>query len=251
MADALAITPHASASETTTGQGPAVDMGVLRTAARLELIVGTVSGTDRTLDVNVQTSPDGLTAWRDAGAFVRHEGQGSHKRTFGDLDRWIRVRFVIGGTLPNFTFSVAGFAEVTYADPADLSKTSINADALKGIAPEVLAECCLRATSDAETALNSAYTLPLTAWDSALRGVVADRAMFYAISHRGIDPTSAGNALIMENGGKVFDGNRSAAERWFDGVATGGKKPPGIVDSTPDVFEAASAVVSSAVPRGW
>jgi hypothetical protein len=83
---------------------------------------------------------------------------------------------------------------------------------------------------------------------------VTARAVFYAMNHRGRKPRSgAGNQddLIDTLGG--FDlgaGMKSAAQRFFDAIASGKLKPVGIIDQTPDDFEGSGFVVSGEA-RNW
>lgn len=257
MADKLAITVQSSTTQTTAGSSAGIDLsstiGATRNFARLVLDVTAISGTGATLTVTVESSPDGLTGWRSAGAFTAVTAVSRLVASFAVLEQFVRVSWAFTGTTPSATFSVSGDADVIYATPDDLSRYAINANAIASVSSAVLSDCCLRATDDAETALNSAYTLPLTKWGQDLRGHVASRAAFYAMVQRGFKPSvqNQDNMIIMSGGFRTPAGVKSAAQEFFDSVASGGLKPIGIIDQTTSTFEAAEAVVESAAPRGW
>lgn len=252
MADKLAITPQASAAQTSNGNGGVIDIGALRSCVRLLLDVTAVSGTfaaGQGLTVSVETSPSGTTGWRQIGTFTLLATTGYERKTFAQCERYVRVKWTITGTLPSFTFSVAGDAHVLYATPADMSRTGINEAALEGIDDGVRADCCLRATDEFETALNSSYSMPITAWGEDLRGHVAARAVFHTMNHRGRDPDSGADRLIDLMGGYITtDGVKSGAQMFYEGIARGMLKPVGIVDQTPDEYEGGGFVISDA-PR--
>jgi hypothetical protein len=257
VANPLAITPHASGAETASGIGASVDIGALRTAVRLLLDVTAISGTFATnqgLVVTLETSVSGAGGWQQIGAFGLKAGQGFvgfEELTFARCRRFVRARWAITGTGPSFTFSVSGAAHVLYAAPEDLGRYAIKDSALSSLSDAAKADALLRATADADAALNAAFTVPITAWGEDLRGRVADRAAFYALATRGFNPNSEADQIIVANGGLIMsDGTRTAVERWFQDVATGVYKPPEIVDSTPDVYEAGAFVVTNA-KRGW
>lgn len=252
MANAAAIELHASAAQGLgSGTGSAVDLGETRSCVRLALVVTAVSGTTPTLDVTVETAPSETGPWRDGVALAQMTAAGKSERTIAGLDRWVRASWAVGGTdTPSFTFSLDGEAHTLYAQPADLSRTAINATAISGIAADVLADCCLRATADAETAIGSSNELPLVSWGEDLRGHVAARAVFYGMSSRGFKPGTGLDSLILMNGGCYYEGRPSAAEKYFSDVASGRLKPFAIVDQTQDDFEGAGTVVSGS-PRRW
>jgi hypothetical protein len=255
VANSAAITLHASAAETTTAAGAAVELKDGRSCVKLDLIVTAVSGTDPTMTIALETGPSATGPWRPAGSFAVQSATGKTSKTFAGLDAYVREQRTIGGTLiPTFTYSLAGLAHQLYAEPSDLANTAILATAIAGIDDAVKAECCLRATADAETALNSAYELPITSWGEDLRGHTAARAVFYAMNSRGRKPrTQTGNAddLIDTLGGfTLAAGVKSAAQSYFDAIAKGTLKPVGIVDQTPDDFEGSGFVVSGEA-RNW
>ena len=82
-----------------------------RGTARITLAVTAAAGTNPTLDVQLQTSPDGST-WTNLGsAFTQATGVTSQRKIFTGLDRFIQAVATIGGTGgPSFTFSLDGEA---------------------------------------------------------------------------------------------------------------------------------------------
>jgi hypothetical protein len=94
-----------------TTNGAAVELGD-RGSARLDLKVTASSGdTSQTLDVKIQTSPDGAT-WSDVASFTQvTTATGSQHKVFTGLDRFVRAVATVGGTgTPSFTFTVDGEA---------------------------------------------------------------------------------------------------------------------------------------------
>jgi hypothetical protein len=249
VADKLAVEFKASGAVSVNGDSGSKDIGSLRTCLKLLLDVTAI--TAATLKVEIETSPTGTGNWTLVGSFFQNttSAVGYWRLTVAGCRQFVRARWTVTGT--SVTFAVTGEAHVIYAEPADLSKTSINAQALTGITEAVKAECCLRATTDAETSFNSAHLLPLTSWDDDVRGRVADRAVYYCMSSRGFNPASEADQLILLNGGLITtDGQPTAVERWMQSIARGALKPVGLKDQTPEVTESAGFVISD-VARSW
>lgn len=77
---------------------------------RLDLHVSVATGTLPTLDVTVQTSPDG-TNWSTLGtAFTQATAATDQHKVFAGADRYLRAVSTIGGTTPSFTYSLSGSA---------------------------------------------------------------------------------------------------------------------------------------------
>lgn len=93
-----------SASRTTSTSGPELAMRDSETV-RVTLNV-TAVGTPGTLDVDVETSPDG-SSWTTADSFAQATGTGSERLVVSGLDRFVRANWTVGGG-GDFTFSVAG-----------------------------------------------------------------------------------------------------------------------------------------------
>lgn len=93
-----------------TGTGDTYEMGEL-CCLRLKLDVTAESGTaSPTLDVIVETSPDGVNEWQTVGTFAQKTGVSSERNVFPGCDRFVRAKWTIAGTNPSFTFSVTGEA---------------------------------------------------------------------------------------------------------------------------------------------
>lgn len=93
--------------------GPVVYIGESRMMSARLIIAGTVSGTLPTLDVSLQSSADGVTAWATLAAFPQQTL--SHAQAIGTQTApakvvcvtpvgrpYIRVFFDVGGTTPSF-----------------------------------------------------------------------------------------------------------------------------------------------------
>lgn len=103
------ITLAASEARATSDSGAAIDLGD-RGTLRLSLAVTARSGTKPSLHALVETSADGST-WRQLGSFTAvNDATGSERRSFPGADRYVRLRWVISGTDPSFTFSASGDA---------------------------------------------------------------------------------------------------------------------------------------------
>jgi uncharacterized protein DUF1320 len=243
MANPLAVTPHASGPETSSGQGAAVDLQPLRSAVRLTLQITAVSGTSQILSVTIQTSADGSTGWRTVGSFPSGSNIEAQKVTLADLDRWIRVAWTVAGSgSPSFTFSVSGEAHVVYAGPADIQRFALPEVALTSVEPGFLAEQCIAATGEADARLPPRYTLPLAAWGDDLRARVAQIAAYLVLKHRGFNPELGNDQLIVIE--------KKEAEAWLSKAGAGTITPSGIVDATPAKRGGAPRVFNRP-SRGW
>lgn len=98
-----------SAVRTASVTGDTLEMGDL-TTLRLKLDVTAASGTTPTLDVTVETSPDGVNDWQAVGTFAQKSAVSYERNVFPGCDRFVRAKVVIGGTNPSFTFGLTGEA---------------------------------------------------------------------------------------------------------------------------------------------
>jgi phage gp36-like protein len=240
MAHATAITLAASAARTATGSGSAVDLASA-TTADLRLLVSAVAGTSPTLDVSVQTSDDGAT-WQTLGSATRMVATGSQPLRLSGALRYVRAAWTIGGTSPSFTFSLSGSALVVYAAPADLDRLGVAALANEDFTNEDKDRALASATTEADGYLNARYTLPLTAWGDDLRQHVVNIAAYRLLVRRGWSPVAPEDQTLRTG--------HADAMAWLQKVKDERISPPGIVDSTPDVYDAGGFVVSKA-KRGW
>lgn len=92
-----------SAVRTNDGQSEPIEVSEYLEAHVL-LDVTEASGTDPTLDLVIETSPD-KSNWFTHTTFSQKTAAGKDLRTLSNLGRFIRARWTIGGTAPSFTFS--------------------------------------------------------------------------------------------------------------------------------------------------
>lgn len=242
MANPLAISLHTSGAETVSGFGAAVDIGAIRSCARLLLDVTAIVGTLPSIVVSVETSVNGTTGWRSVGQFDTVAALASQRRTFAQCERYVRASWTISGTGgPAFTFAVTGEAHVLYATPDDLVRSALPAEALVNVAPYAQADALLSVTDEADGYIGGAYTLPLTAWGEDLRMHVAAMGAFAVLKRRGFDPSGKDELIVK---------GRDDAIAWLRRILNGQLAPPGLVDSTPDEYEGGAYVVTRA-RRGW
>lgn len=240
MSQALAVELAASAARTASGNGSDVDIGALRRALKLTARVTTYTPVD--LDptpsvlLTVQTRATSSLPWRTSDT-LSVTATGAYELACGELDQLVRVTWTLTN-MTTVTFEVLGEAHVVYCDPSDVT---VPAGALDDVSASDKALAAIRISDVADGYLNSAFELPLTAWDEGLRLRSAELLTAKLFRDRGCDPSGSDKV--------VFDAE-AAALKWFDRLADGRIKPPGIVDQTPDSFEGGSYVVSQE-SRGW
>ena len=92
-----------------TASSSSIELGD-RNSLRLDLVISAASGTNPTLDVAVQSSPDNST-WTTVASFTQQTGAATVHKVFGPIDRFVRVNETIGGTgSPSFTRTISGEA---------------------------------------------------------------------------------------------------------------------------------------------
>lgn len=227
MAEALSVTLHAMGEEPAGSQSAAVDIGTRRSAARLVLEV--LEGSGATLNVALQTSNSSSGPWKTIGTFPTVEGPARIELGFAGLLQYVRISWT---QVAIVTFAVAGSAHTLYATPAQIKCAP---GVLEGVTASAKAIACIEASGEAEGYLNRAYTAPLTAWPPEVTHKTGKIAAWNIVVDRGIRPDGADEIIGSE---------RDMAIKWFDKVGAGHLRPPGIVDSTPDTYEAGGYVVS-------
>ena len=240
MSNILAVDLLTLGAQTATGQGAAVDITALRTALDLTVRVDTVTGTAPTLAVVIETSGTGTGAWREVGRLSETiVDAGSYPLLVGECMQYVRVSYVIAGTAPSFTFSVAGNAHVLYCTRDDLSKFAMSSHVLDHIDESLKLENIIAATGEVSDFLSVAYTLPLASWGASLTkhsAIVAVHNMASGPGRQGLDETLR---LAYED-----------TMRWLQSIGTGRLRPTTIIDATPTVEED-GAYVTSQTSRGW
>jgi len=238
MPNALAVELVASAARTTSGTGSAVDVGSVRQVGELALYITAASGSDASLELEVQTSEDGTTGWRTVSTDESATlviGAGTTKREFvaAELARFVRLVWTISGTTPSYTFSVSGTANSVYARPENMGLPD---ELLKGVSETKVWKELLAASSEADAFLAERYHLPLAAWDSVLSRNVGFIAAFRLMTSAiGFNPSGAD---------AYFEKNFDTAMKWLKMVSCFHVTPSGIVDSSPTTTTKRWAVVS-------
>lgn len=99
------LTLFKSAEKTSSSETGAIDVSNADEMS-IYLDVTVASGTDETLDVTIQDSPDGVK-WYDKESFTQATGVTGEAKRITNFGKFIRVKYVIGGTdTPTFTFEV-------------------------------------------------------------------------------------------------------------------------------------------------
>lgn len=258
MANPIAITLHASGAEGSDGVGAAVDVtldsdGVStypRSAAKLLLAVTAVSGTGPTLDVVVETSASGTGGWQQIGAFSTAAAEGHQRLAVAGAERYVRARWAIAGDdAPSFTFALSGDAVTCYAIPEDMHALGLPAEALEGVADDVIARQLIANTDLVAGYINASHEAPLTAWGDDIRRAVAILTARDGLQVIGSRPDEFDEGFRLAVHEMVGDPSTSRMG-WLELVAAGKLTPVGIVDATPDTYEGGGFVESEA-PRGW
>jgi phage gp36-like protein len=234
MANALAVTLQASAEALASGAADGVEIAAIRSCVKLRLDLTALTAGAK-LTVYIDTGASATGPWRSLGAFPALLVAATKDQTFADCLAFVRARWVLEGATPSATFSVAGAAHVLYAKVGDLDAHGIPAAAIGSASQSVQAECCLAATNEADGYLGGGKTLPLTAWESDLTDAVAQIAVYKIMKRRGFQPQGSDELIVK---------GRDDAISWLRGVARGDIEPPGLVDSTPEAYEASVSVYS-------
>lgn len=223
MAEALSVTLHALAEEAASGSSDPVDIGERRSAARLSLRRTTLTGT---LTVTIETAASESGPWRQVAQFAS-------KLTVNvaGLMRYLRVSWVV---VTPVAFQVTGEAHTIYATPDQIE---LPEDVLDGMLDDEKVEACISATGEAEGYLNAGYTLPLESWPPELSRHTGMIAAWNLVRKRGVRADGADE--LVKTG-------RDESVQWLSRVASGKVVPPGLVDSTPEEYDAGGYVVSDA-----
>lgn len=123
------------------------------------------------------------------------------------------------------------------ADPPDMDLV-VPSKSLSKVITETRKLYLDLASEEAYRELDRVCTLPLVSWGRDIRHKVATIAAYEALSALGFDSADQGSSLLRR---------AEAARAWFKGL-TG--KPPGVVDSTPEIEDGGPSIVTS-LRRGW
>lgn len=255
MAAALPITLRALADAAAGSEtGTAVDCTLLtastdpssttrvpRWAAKLGLDVISLSA-GAVLQVEIETSDDEV-AWRTL--YSRSFQAAPTERLelhIGGLQRYLRAKSTLSGSgTPAARFGLLGEAHTVYCTPRQLVSDAVPEAAIANTVPPNRVRACIVASTEVEGYLASAYSTPILAWGDDLAEKTALIAVAKLFNVRGRVQESPDSG--------VFEAAREAVT-WCNRVANGQLKPPGIVDTTPEVFEGGSVVLSRP-SRGW
>jgi phage gp36-like protein len=241
VANPLAVSLAPAGAQVAGGTGASVDIGTLRKALRLELVVTALTaGPAPELQVELETSEDGVVGWRPVAAFSPVTALGTLEQTFGPVARYVRVTWVLVD-ITSVTFTLTGAAHVMYAEPKHIRSLGIKGPALQNVADADLVEYCVVSSTEADGYLGKGHTLPLAAWGFDLRLHCAKLAVYHYLNAKGRVPTGPDD---------IIDLGYAQAIRWLGGVGGGKIVPPELVDSTPEEHEFAYAVESEP-SRDW
>lgn len=238
----MAISVLASSTQTTSGTGAAVDLGVSaapNALHQLALDVSAVSGTGASMVVTVETSRDQVT-WAAVDAYPAVTATGSTPRSFVGLQRYVRAKWALTGTTPSFTFSLSGETATVYANATDLKQMALQGAALNGVSASVVADGLISASGMARRKLETRYSMPLTSWGLDLRRAVALVAQYDIMTQRGYSPEPGARDVFRD---RYMDGIRE-----LDEIAASGSSS--INDSSAPILEGAPDVITSD-PREW
>lgn len=256
MAHPLAVVLHASAEVTTSGSSAAVDCSpevddggpVRGLLSRALLTVTAKSGTNPTLLVSIETSPDGATGWRVVGSFTVASTTTYQRLSFAPLERYVRATWTLGGTGgPKFTFSLSGVAHVIYALPEDVSQLSLPDGSVAECTASQVASALLAATDTCASSLASGHEMPLKSWGDDLRRVCSHIAAYDLMCSLGFRPENYDANIRQRYVDAVGEGDTPG---WLDKVARGEIEPADLVDSSVDEEEGGVCVVTEP-SRGW
>jgi hypothetical protein len=225
------ITLLALTTVTSSGVGSAVDLVdsdgfVYGTSADLSLDVE--SSTGGSVTVTIETSETGTDAWSTVVAlpagFATVATPGVRLRTFGDLRRFIRARYVV--TAGSHQLRVTGEAHVEYASPADLARLGLKGDWLEGRDTASIVAGLRASTALIDGAIqtyNPKWLLPLSSWRYDVREACCLITAADTLVTHGVEPN--------EQDEKLFD-RAERAHALLDKIANGQRQFAGAVDRT-------------------
>lgn len=220
MANAADIALAEMVERTASGVGDTVDIGELRTAAKLKIRVVAAAGDRSKLTLKVETSDD-ETNWRSAWSSVANiAGVEVH---VGELGRYVRAAWTFGAEVTAATFRITGEAHQIFATKPDLFAGDIPQKALESVKPNDIYKALISASQDAEDALAASNALPLTKWPSSLTQRVTAIATYLVMKVRGFQPQGTDELIIK---------GHDDAQKWLKDVAAGRIRPPGLAPAT-------------------
>ena len=216
------------------GCGVSCDTDPARTAAKLRVSVTAIDGPR--LTVYVQTSPNEVT-WRTVDS-VALDARGVADLVVVELDRFVRVSWVLDGT--SATFEVSGAARQLYATRNDLAALSLGHNILANADVQNLNRALVHGSELAAGYLGARFDLPLLRWGDDLSGHTAAVVAYRFMVHIGYAPEGNDEHIRM-----MYED----AIRWFERVAKGEHAPDGIIDSTPERNEGGPVIFTTPMRR--
>ncbi len=240
MAYEVLVTPIALMSTSSSGSAAPIDLDIL-TMVRLRLVATVVTGT---LTITGETSVDQLD-WRPVEGFEQRTATGSQRITLTDLERYLRLSWVVTGGAA--TFLVDGKALLVYGTTAELAEIqALETFTDKDNNPLPLATIAnqiVKAGDEADDVIGDIFKLPLKKWPTSHTDHVLRTARYKLQTNRGYDDEAAPNVRDP-----LRDGYKDALAYWkMVGTSGGGA---GFVDQTPDEDEGGAYIVTTR-RRGW
>lgn len=220
MANALALELAALSERNATGAGSTLDIGELRSAAKIRSRIVSVTGDKAALELRFETSEDGTT-WRKPWSCKGHGG--AVEVHVGDLGRYVRAAWTFDAGVTAATFVLRAEAHQLFATKADLFASELPRPALEKVGDDAIWKALISSSSDAEDILAAGYAMPITTWPESLTERVCAIAAFRVMKRRGFQPEGA-DELIVKG---ADDGLR-----WLKDVAAGKIRPPGLSPPT-------------------
>jgi phage gp36-like protein len=233
----LPITLQPITTVASSGSGESVDIGELRAAAKLRVVVAALEGTDPSLIVRVETSPDDLT-WRTVDSVAMGAASSAELVVVG-LDRYVRAVWTLTGSY--VTLGVSGGARQLFATEKDLESLSLGSDILEDADQQKKNRALVHGSDLAAGYLGAQYDMPLLSWGDDLSGHTAAVSAYRFMVSIGFAPEGSDEHIRT-----MYED----AIRWFERVAEGKIAPDDIVDSAPEQDTGGAFVYTKSL-RGW
>lgn len=155
----------------------------------------------------------------------------------------VRVNVGLSWTSTTATLTATAVTVTAYCSAEDVTSYAVAGRAIEEISLRERCRARLAASAEVDASLNAGYTGPILEWGVDVRRAAAQLTAAQLFTVRGTDMQGA-DAVVFDAGKR--------ATAWLNSVANGRIKPPGLIDSTPEVVEFGLAVsAGSGTPRGW
>jgi len=231
----------ASAVQTATGYGSAVNLGPRDRLLRQSLNVTAMGGSSPTLTARVEASPDGIVGWKTFATFAPVNSAASEKQSLVAPERYVRVAWLIHGSSPQVTFELVGTRGICFANYDQFEAHGLHAAATSTVSSTKKADALAAATEKASGILAARYDLPIEAWGSDLAEETCKLAAYTILSVRGFNP---------EGADKNVRDRYDDAMKWLTDVANGKVNPVGLIDQSP-IEDETGVEIASYPARLW